>query len=486
MSRKNRMEGSMELKVHYKRQMDRNYMVIKGEEGILQPNYEMRMLAENNIQGFMKLSIMQVDCHLEYCYDISSMQPFSRMYQKRKLGLKEVQTLFVSLKREMELMTPYLLEGYHLILQPDYIYIQPQTFQVYFCYHTEIMSDFQQALRELIQFVLENLNHEDQNGIVAVYQMYQRSLEASITIEELLKILFENYETEEEQIEEEQSVQESGNVWKGEIVDSIKENHSNEVEDIKLENNNKIMDYTSNFHLPSKKTLLWEGKKKKQRVGILIASIILFVIALFLIVSNEIWKETEVFFIFLGILAVGLLYNIWNIQQIKQEEMVTYQGVQEKTSGLFVVSYENTSAKNRIEEEYILENSESVNQNEKIDREANLDDSQEVLLGNTGPLQERQNHAFISDNPGLWGHIQMSQYPYVIGRIPDSCNGIINFQEISRLHAEIQKKENEMWIMDLNSLNGTYVNGERLEANTPMAIKTGDKIRFAQISYTFY
>ncbi|MEO5378547.1 MAG: FHA domain-containing protein [Magnetococcus sp. DMHC-6] len=45
---------------------------------------------------------------------------------------------------------------------------------------------------------------------------------------------------------------------------------------------------------------------------------------------------------------------------------------------------------------------------------------------------------------------------------------------VSREHARIYKKTDGLWIEDLNSNNGTYVNDIRLKGHTPQLIKIGD------------
>ena len=54
---------------------------------------------------------------------------------------------------------------------------------------------------------------------------------------------------------------------------------------------------------------------------------------------------------------------------------------------------------------------------------------------------------------------------------------------ISRLHAQIERKDGVYYIQDLGSSNGTFVNGTKLEANKPYVIEDGDKIAFA-IAYS--
>lgn len=62
---------------------------------------------------------------------------------------------------------------------------------------------------------------------------------------------------------------------------------------------------------------------------------------------------------------------------------------------------------------------------------------------------------------------------------------------ISHLHAQIEKRDGMFYLKDLGSSNGTFLNGEKIEANKPYMIEEGDKIAFAiafsnnSIEYTF-
>ena len=50
---------------------------------------------------------------------------------------------------------------------------------------------------------------------------------------------------------------------------------------------------------------------------------------------------------------------------------------------------------------------------------------------------------------------------------------------VSGTHAQLQKLSNGDWqIMDLNSTNGTFVNGKRLNPHQPETIRIGDEIAF--------
>lgn len=81
--------------------------------------------------------------------------------------------------------------------------------------------------------------------------------------------------------------------------------------------------------------------------------------------------------------------------------------------------------------------------------------------------------------------ILLDKTPILIGRLADSVDYIIQNRAVGKIHAEIKKIGDQYFIIDLNSVNGTYVNGERLICNTETPITSGDKITLANETYTF-
>ena len=54
------------------------------------------------------------------------------------------------------------------------------------------------------------------------------------------------------------------------------------------------------------------------------------------------------------------------------------------------------------------------------------------------------------------------------------------FPTVSRHHAHITNDQNQWRIEDLNSTNGTWVNGVRLQPNTLFPLKNGDILQLSQ------
>jgi len=73
---------------------------------------------------------------------------------------------------------------------------------------------------------------------------------------------------------------------------------------------------------------------------------------------------------------------------------------------------------------------------------------------------------------------------FFIGKKKDAVDGCIKARGISRIHGKISREAGEYYLEDLNSTNGTYLNGGRLEVHEKVRIQAGDRIGFADIEYT--
>lgn len=57
---------------------------------------------------------------------------------------------------------------------------------------------------------------------------------------------------------------------------------------------------------------------------------------------------------------------------------------------------------------------------------------------------------------------------------------------ISRIHAAIRRGEDTLTLVDLASVNGTYLNGQRLTPDQPRVLRDGDEIRLGQLVIHVY
>lgn len=72
---------------------------------------------------------------------------------------------------------------------------------------------------------------------------------------------------------------------------------------------------------------------------------------------------------------------------------------------------------------------------------------------------------------------------FVIGK-DDNCDAIAYFSnEISHQHARIDWCNDHWTITDLNSTNGTYLNGRRLTPNKGYPLHIGDRFKLSSFSF---
>lgn len=67
----------------------------------------------------------------------------------------------------------------------------------------------------------------------------------------------------------------------------------------------------------------------------------------------------------------------------------------------------------------------------------------------------------------------------IIGRDP-SCDIIISGAHVSRRHAELSMRGGKLWVKDLGSSNGTFVNGKRTEE---VQLRNGDEVKFDAMTF---
>ena len=79
--------------------------------------------------------------------------------------------------------------------------------------------------------------------------------------------------------------------------------------------------------------------------------------------------------------------------------------------------------------------------------------------------------------------IRVSAFPYVIGTSRELADGRIDRDYISRTHFRLSYKEGRYLITDLDSTNGTFLNGEALTAGVDYQLNQGDVIRLGQVEY---
>jgi len=81
--------------------------------------------------------------------------------------------------------------------------------------------------------------------------------------------------------------------------------------------------------------------------------------------------------------------------------------------------------------------------------------------------------------------IKIDKDEFVLGRLKSSVDYCIQNNVVGKVHAKIVKKKDGMYIIDLTSKNGTYINGVKLKSDSEHILKDGDEIKLGNVKGQF-
>ena len=108
-------------------------------------------------------------------------------------------------------------------------------------------------------------------------------------------------------------------------------------------------------------------------------------------------------------------------------------------------------------------------------------DLQTTLLISQSELIQKRRLVSLMDRK----EILVDYFPFLIGKNKGLVDMCLNEPSVSRLHAKLEREGTEYYITDLNSTNGTKINGALLGANERKQIQIGDELDFAGILFRF-
>ncbi len=82
--------------------------------------------------------------------------------------------------------------------------------------------------------------------------------------------------------------------------------------------------------------------------------------------------------------------------------------------------------------------------------------------------------------------ILLVKFPFYIGSLAGYVDYVIASDTVSRFHAKLIKEGEEVFLVDLNSTNGTKCNGRLLNVQERARLSTGDCISFADAAYCYF
>ncbi|WP_099467358.1 DUF6382 domain-containing protein [Konateibacter massiliensis] len=483
----------------FKRDLNNNYMILSDEAAGLVEDYRMRMLISNEIPAILRCNVRKLDGVVKYFYEITSKQPLARIYEKKKIGETELNVIITSFLKVIENSEEYLLNPNDFVLEPDVIYMNIETSRIYFCYMPGYEHDISESFHALTAYILERINHEDKHAVATAYELYRQTMNENYSLKDILNSIAsdegqENEEGKEDIAESETELKRGKRIEKGSKIE-----RSN-----KIEGGRKIV--TEPAYLDTEERQENDASQEKERskklyaMGGIVIVTALALLSYFLYQNREVISDlklsNDIFLKIGGVLLITavltgyMFYKKYEAKKEEQEESLIVMEEEEKRGRTvavepnWVLKRETGAAASQNVTRYSQMESEGSLISETVIRNFQPE-SEAESYGNTVLLACRQPRHKLSPSKEKYPSFELSEKAFLIGKMEEHVDGVIQNESISRIHAEIKKDEGSYYLTDLNSTNGTFHNGKRLEANETVEIFPEDTLHFAAVEYVF-
>ena len=459
------------MQIDYKRDLNHTYVILQEEKEPDTASYQIRMLLTNAIPGLLDCKIGKMDDKTLFYYEVTSRQSLQSVFEQRSIGAEALRKLFEQLLDLLEELGQYLLAPDGLVLQPELVFADANLENFSFCYlpgkqgHTGC---FQKQIRELMEYLLPKLDHQEQDAVVLGYGLYREISAEIFSVETIQALLYQTGKEKKETTEQEGKER------------SREENPPVQMEEMRWEER-EAEAAAENFFVEAEEEKD-EGNWKNIVEAVICIGFLGGVLALR-------WTQAEtVWYLVLGgaaavvgivSLALELFSEYQNRKGLKQKD-----GTWNPQSDTEQQGWRRDSS---VEKEKIWEKNEEQ-ENRKMHSLMELEGQEEDLFGKTELLTspEDEGRAYlIPIDPIDLPLIPIERGSTLIGKLSAAADVILPYRTVSRLHAKLVSTEEGDYLLDLNSRNGTTVNGVPLMGETKRKLEDGDDISFAGKKYRY-
>ena len=486
----------MEVKFH--RDVNHNYMMLPGGE-IPDPDaYENRVILANRIRGLLPCRLLYLNGDTYYSFEITSMQSLEFLRGRRILSGEGFTSFLYELIDILCGLEEYLLDFDHLVLSPDKIYIDPSGRKIGLVYFPAYRKDVKESLRELVEYLLSGTDPDDRRTTLFGYRVYHALQKEELLLGELRGLLTESGND----VEIPERSARNGSPGRDAVSSGLQEYagmHTGEDGDRR---------YSEAYHHASESDMISYGKTEKVpklaitvflTVGLLSAAITYAFLHLGL--GRILAEHSDLLIRISGACAIAALFAAAFHFAGKSRKMGTqYAGVPEEGSLRYGSGNDPEPGLREAPEVPPDKVVKSINDLQYEVRESFMGPNREISPGE--PYEEeftcqlRRGHTAGSPGPsarlvpdketedsGENTEILLHEGTVIIGKSGDFADRVISRNTVSRVHARIRFFEDAYWLMDLNSRNGTFKNGELLPGGEEVEISDGDEISFADAGY---
>ena len=436
------------MQVNYQKDINHNYMTIQAEREIDMDSYPIRMLLGNEIASLVPCRIQAVDGGRVFCYDIGSRETAETCFMKKKLGRETIRFLMQGIIQVIQDMQAFLLDVNQLVIQPEMLYYDKEKNGLQFCYFPGYDHQIQEQIRNFLEQILPLIDHGEPGAVAMGYGMYQKATEKSFQLEQLKEYLYKEEEEQTQRTVKVELMEEEPKVEQEEMT-----------EDEKVPWDTLIFSFIW--------TVVLLGICCLRFLGYLDFLTVPMILGIFIFVMS----------------AVCINAFLW-----KKHNKKSSSGGKGWTESSALQASIQWPGKNEVDTGQVQKIYQEEQQEQKtVQTEETEADCHTLSLDDTQPLPTIKlpvNARLISKEAEKRPDIELTGDLTVIGKTKEVDVQIL-LPTVSRVHAKVWRDEEQYYIKDLNSKNGTFVNGSQISGKNNCRIVPGDEVYFADAGYTF-
>ena len=460
------------MKATYYKDTMHSYMIIPCPPEAETTGYQYRMLEMNRIDGILQCGLRHIDGTGLLYYDTTGKQSLSGLYEGRKIPGAELFKLLEMMDRVSGSLSKYLLDEQHLVLTGEQIFYDFSSGKYYFTYYPgEIVTP------EVFRFLADGIDGKDKRAAAAAYRLCsvsgddRQALREAIREEAFLKDAVPKWETEADKFQTERAPQEAESETAGkELPIRGRADYRQRKPDQELR-----ADYSSEDMSERRKAFSKTSGRKAEsgKMGtviriLLIAVLIagaagLFAVQLLVYISQRERRLCIAGSILLMICAcliiAEMIIRIRKMHKEQREEESRREPAYSESDEADLPLFGSGT-----DEDFRLSGEEAGN---------TVRFSEQEMIGR---LYGRDRGS----------RIDLRTLPLTIGKAQAYSDVVLTDPSVSRVHARVYKGESGcIEIRDLDSTNGTYINGEKLDPNEKRRVQRGDEVRFGNVEYEY-
>ncbi len=479
------------MEVEYRKELRHNYMIIAEEdESRLEP-YCIKIMEQQRLTGVLPLEQRQMNGRHLFYYDITGMQSMNYFLDKSNLPYDKIKLIINGVLRTLDIAYEFLLPCEDFILKPEFIYLDVISFTPSLCFLSGYHREIKEQLNHLLEYLMNKVDYSDKEAVLLVYQLYAASREESFTTTHLYQVINKERGPQPSALAPSEMINEAVSTGI-----SLKEKTETSEERLILEKIPVMLE----------KVEREEEKECYPMSTYLLSSFCVVIGGLLLILGfstgilynyyGEGIDYSKLAALLLIILCLeGYLFRkIWDrknkISRILTRSEYIDPRLEPEVSEVKVGRRKPVLAAKLQEEVASSEPMRAAEPDSMLLTEERRGEQEEdynptCLLSEISKDSGDLRYCLNPTKESGYQAILLTEYPFFIGKLKTNVDFCLDQKVISRYHAKITREENSYFITDLNSTNGTFVNGQMLKTYEKKEIVLGDEIAFANIPYVF-